>query len=134
MLILVVCVIIAFLVDTNVIADGSASVLTKNRPSSIIVLNGCRQDPPCFISCIIDFGDSKLHRSPILNFAEKSHFPYANTINGLNVTIFKHINVQDPGTVIITEKLGHGNHCLVVNGTYWTPKILDCLNGKYNIV
>ena len=119
-------VIIAFSVDTNVIA-GPASVPTKIGRSLLIVLsNTCSQDPPCFISCIISFRDVKLYRSPILNLGENDYFLYANTTNGLHVTIFKHINVQDPGTVIITKKLGDGNHGFAVRGKYWTPKISDC--------
>ena len=127
---MLILVVIAFLINTNVIADP-ASVPTKNESSLIIVLNACSQDPPCLVSCIISFGDVKLYKSPILESAEKSYFPYANATNGLRVTIFKHINVQDPGTVIITKKLGDGNHCVAVSGNYSTPKISNCLNGKY---
>jgi hypothetical protein len=114
----------------NVIA-GHASVPTKNGSSSIIVLNACSQDPPWFVSCIIGFGDVKLYRSAILNYAEKSYFLHAKTVNGLHVTIFKHINVQDPGTVIITKKLGDGNHCFAVSRKYLNPEISNCLNGKH---
>ena len=135
MLILVVYyVIIAFLINMNVIADP-ASVPTKNGLSSIIVLNACSRDPPYFVSCIIGFGDVKLYRSAILDYADKSYFPYANTTNGLHVTIFKHINVQDPGTVIITKKLiKDGNHCFAVSGKYSTPEISNCLKGNYSNV
>jgi hypothetical protein len=132
MLILVVYyVIIAFLINMNVIADH-ASVPTKNGSLSIIVRNVCSQNPPCFVSCIISSGDVKLYRSAILDYAENSYFPYANTTNGLRVTIFKHNNnVQDPGTIIITKKLEDGNHCFAVSGKYSTPKISNCLNGNY---
>ena len=132
MLILVVYVIIAFLIETNVIAGPASDVPTKNESPSIIVINACTQDPPCFVSCIINFENVKLHGSPILDYAEKTYFPHANTTNGLHVTIFKHINVQDPGTVIITKKLGDaGDHCFAVSGDYSTPTISKCFNGKY---
>ena len=130
MMILILEIIVVFLGDTNVIA-GPASVPTKNELSSIIVLNACGQDPiPCLISCIIRLEDVKLHRSPILDFAKESHFPYANG-SPIHVTIFKHIHVQDPGAIIFTKKLGDENHyCFTVSGQYWTSKISNCLNGK----
>ena len=125
-----ILVVIAFLIVTNVIA-GPTSVSTKNESSLIIVLNECSQDPPCLVSCIIGFEDVKLYRSPIFASAEKSYFPYPNT-TGLWVTIYKHIDVQDPGTIIITKKLvDDGDTCFVVRGDYSTPIISKCLNGEY---
>jgi len=133
MLILVVYyVIIAFLIDTNVIADPTSVPMENGSSSTIVVLNACSQDPPCFVSCTIGFDNIELYRSSILGSTEESYFHYANTTIGLQVTIFKHIDVRDPGTVIFMKKLGDDEDPrFAVRGNYSTPEISECLNSEH---
>ncbi|XP_065216845.1 uncharacterized protein LOC135843040 [Planococcus citri] len=142
MLIPVVYVIIAFSqsVNTKVIAGpATASVpinpFIKYLSSLITFFNACGQDPQCFISYIISSGDVKLYRSPIVYAGESSFFRYPNTSDVLHVTIFKHIDAQDPGTVIFRKKIEHKNQCFGfdVIGKYSSPKVVisNCFTSCY---
>lgn len=120
----VVYVFIAFLVNTN----APATIPVTDVRSWIKVFNICSLEREFFVSSSIGYDDGTLYMSPILGTGENSYFPHANTTTGLNITIFKHINAEEFGTVIITKKVaGDENHCFSVSGEYWVPKLLNCL-------